>query len=243
MRVFSAAISIALFFVGEVFAQVDEQAAAEAAAAEEAVADSLLSAIIVAVVGGFVIVLIFRYWRSRLGNESNRLREEKEKEWREIADARLQGVLTIQVVVEPSVQQVLESTLSANGTGPDEVANLSTVLRQQREQWQFVAARGTVMMAEKEAIAESQRLLELFQNRLSSLGDGQPSRLALLTATVRAPFDFSTVMPGDVSGFEAAISKLYEMHARDSCGYITQWSEVVPEGLDDLIPGLLPVTG
>lgn len=204
--------------------------------------NSLIQALLVTLIGGGISIAVgyfaIKWLRNKPVTTSSPNREEQERAQREIADARLQGVLTLQFVFAPAAWQTIAERIPAQGAGMDAVLGLARELRETRDQWLYVAARGTILMGEDEAAAEADRMLGIFQTRAST-SDYQGPGAMLLTVAVRAPFDYCEVMPGDVEGFETTLSRLYDMDSRGSCSFKLLWTEVAQETLQDVVPGLV----
>ncbi len=204
--------------------------------------NTLIQSLLVTLIGGGITIAVgyflVKWLRNKPVTTSSPNREEQERAQREIADARLQGVLTLQFVFAPAAWQGIAQRVPAEGSGMDAVLGLARELRETREHWLYVAARGTILMGEDEAAAEANRVLGIFQTRAST-SDYQGPGAMLLTVAVRAPFDYCEVMPGDVEGFETTLSRLYDMDSRGSCSFKLLWTEVAQDTLQDVVPGLV----
>lgn len=206
--------------------------------------ESMATILLVSVLGGGVALLaafmVIKWLRDKPVTTSSPNREEQERAQREIAQARLQGVLTLQFVFAPGEWQAIAKRLPAAGNDMDSVLGLGRELRETRPHWLYVAARGTILMGEEEAAAESQRVLGIFQTRASTANYSGPGAM-LLTIVVCAPSDYCEVMPADVEGFEMAVAMLFEMDSRGSHSYQLQWTEVARDTLPEVVPGIVTV--
>ena len=186
----------------------------------------------------FVGFVLYRWWRHKPVTTMSATREEQERAQRQIADARLQGVLTLQIVLSQTAFKSIANQLPTSGDGLDAVIDIARQLRETRPHWLFAAARGTVLMDEETAAAESARVLDIFAERASSV-DYREAGLVLLTLVARSPSDYCEVMPADMEGFEMALSLLFEVDSRGAASFQLQTSEVTQEMLSDIVPGLI----
>ena len=148
-----------------------------------------------------------------------------------------QGVLTLQFLLPSKLRASIESMLPERGTGSPALAAVARVLKEHRTSWHAVAARGSTLMEEASADSETGRIVSLFDARASRAGGGHDA--ALLTVAVRAPYDYSGVMPGDMDGFSTVLSNLFEVPTEAPCGYQLGWAPLGYGAYDAVVPGLV----
>lgn len=188
-----------------------------------------------------VLLLFFglRWYLTNFGTSST---DERRSELAfERAQIAQQGVLTLAVVVPRTGDP---PALPASGAHVDALLEVIASLRRMRAQWTFVGARGTPPMQESDAAIEAVRLTSVFRERVSRPPDFRGTHAAWLAlVTVRAPRDFSGVMPGDVVGFEASFAPLFELRSQDSVAFTAEWVAVDADGsIVERFPSLVRVT-
>lgn len=181
----------------------------------------------------FAVIAVFRY----VGAERRSAANGRRSSGPAVAIGR-QGVLTLQFLVSPTTRTTIDSALQDRGAGPGALATVARVMTEHRGTWQAVAARGSTLMEEASAEGEAARVIALFDTRASQAGGDD---VALLTVAVRAPFDYSGVMPGDMDGFATVLSSLFDVPTGASCAYQLGWSRVGYVGSENVVPGLVSV--
>lgn len=187
-----------------------------------------------------VLLLFFglRWYMENLGGSSSERRDDLAAE---SANAARLGVLTLAVVVPKEGDA--PPTLIATGETVDQLLDVIATLRRLRPRWRYVGARGTPAMQPSDAANEAARLSAIFRDRVSrppGFRGANDAWLALVT--VRAPGDFSGIMPGDAPGFESSFGPLFELRSHDVLGFTAEWIPVDADpSLVDRFPSLVRV--
>lgn len=185
-----------------------------------------------------VLLLFFagRWYLNNLGTSSDRTSEIA----LESGGNETLGVLTLAVAIPA---RSAPPSLPTRGTQVDELLAIVTTLRSLRADWRYFGARGTPPMDAAESMTEAQRLAGVIRGRVSSPPGYRSAHDAWLAlVTIRAPRDFSAVMPTDSSGFDASLSLLFELHSNDTVTFTAEWIGVDADAsLVERFPSLVPV--